>query len=298
MNHEEYMQIAIEQSNKAYINGDVPVGAIVVYKGEIIGKGYNQREQHKKVDAHAEIVAMNEAADYLDSWNLQGCTLYVTLEPCPMCAGAIMQSHVDAVVYGAYEPKSGSYGSVFNINEIEGFNHYPQVVGGILKAENEAMMKKFFGERRQETISIKRVDASTWEKYLNVRKEVFVKEHNVLIVEEIDEYDTLQRKDVIHVVALKKGQAIGAARYIMIDDTLKVGRVAVLPEYRGQHVGLKLMNYIEKQAVNTGYHYLKLGAQLQAIPFYEKSGYEVFGPVFDDAGIDHCMMIKDIKKSN
>ena len=296
MKHEYYMLKAIEQAKIAYENGDVPVGAVVVYEEKIIGIGYNQREISNSVDSHAEIVAMNAAAKHLNTWNLEGCTLYVTLEPCPMCAGAIMQSHLDTVVFGAYEPKSGSYGSVFDLNDIKGFNHYPNVVKGVLEMENKELIQIFFKERREEEIAVKRVNSDLWEQYLAVRTKVFVEEQNVSIEEEIDEYDSLERDDVRHVVAMYKGKAVGASRYIMDGDSVKVGRVAVLKEFRGKSVGSKMMRYIERQAENTGYKYLKLGAQLQAIPFYEKSGYKSYGPVFDDAGIDHKMMKKEIKK--
>ncbi len=108
---EQYMQKAVEQAKVAEENGDVPIGAVIVYKEQIIAKSYNQREQLKDPTAHAEIIALTQAAAFLENWHLNGCTMYVTLEPCPMCAGALVLSRIDRLVYGCDDPKTGACGS-------------------------------------------------------------------------------------------------------------------------------------------------------------------------------------------
>lgn len=295
MNHEMYMREAIKQAKMAYEMDEVPIGAIVVKDGKIIGKGFNLRESTNRTSAHAEIEAMNAAGKSLNSWNLSGCTVYVTVEPCQMCAGAMIQAHVDTVVFGANEPNSGSYGSVLNMSEIQGFNHYPKIIPNILESEGRLLMKEFFKEKRNNEVKIKRVDDESYNLYLDVRKKVFVEEQNVDISLEIDEYDSPNDENVMHVMAVVNNQVVGAARYVKKGDTLKVGRVAVLKEYRKFKIGTKLLQDAEKQAKNNGFKRLELGAQIQAIPFYEKNGYKEYGEVFDDAGIDHIMMEKEIK---
>lgn len=127
---------------------DVPVGAICVYEHEVIGRGYNRREADGDPTAHAEIIALREAAQFLKSWRLGGVTLYVTLEPCPMCAGAIWLSRLERLVFGAWEPKSGACGSVFDIPRDPRLNHRPQVKGGVLESECAALLEQFFQARR------------------------------------------------------------------------------------------------------------------------------------------------------
>ncbi len=143
MEHEDYMKVALSLAEKAVEMGDVPVGCVIVRAGEIIGSGFNRREAGGGATAHAEIEAINAACRALGSWRLSDCSLYVTLEPCPMCAGAIINARVGKVFYGAKDEKAGACGSVLNLFE-ERFNHKPQLVGGILKDECSALLTAFF----------------------------------------------------------------------------------------------------------------------------------------------------------
>ena len=144
---EDFMRQAMELAALAAENGDVPVGCVIVKDGVIIGEGYNRREQNSDAVAHAEVEAIREACRHLGSWRLSGCSLVVTLEPCPMCAGAIIQSRLDAVYYGAKDEKGGACGSVLNLFE-ERFNHKPQLYGGILGAECAKQLQRFFERLR------------------------------------------------------------------------------------------------------------------------------------------------------
>ena len=148
MTHEEYMREALTLARECLADGDVPVGCVVVSpEGEIIGRGRNRREADHSAAAHAEIEAITQACHTLGSWRLSGCTLYVTLEPCPMCAGAIINSRIAEVRYGAREDKSGCCGSVLNLFE-ERFNHKPRIYGGLLAEESRALLDEFFGSLR------------------------------------------------------------------------------------------------------------------------------------------------------
>lgn len=145
-----YMNKALELAKIAYEMGEVPVGAVVVKKstGEIVGEGFNRREVDKNSIAHAEILAINQASQRLGGWRLIDCELFVTLEPCPMCAGAIINSRIERVIYGASDLKAGSCGSVINLFELP-YNHKPQLFGGILKDECSGILSDFFRSLRK-----------------------------------------------------------------------------------------------------------------------------------------------------
>ncbi len=149
MNDEFYMERAVELASKAAEIGEVPVGAVVVKKatGEIIGEGYNRRECDKSPLAHAEIMAIDQASRKLGGWRLIGCELFVTLEPCPMCAGAIINSRVERVVFGAADLKAGSCGSVLNLFEYP-YNHKPELTSGVLREKCSGILSEFFAELR------------------------------------------------------------------------------------------------------------------------------------------------------
>ena len=147
--NEILMRRALELAKKAAANGDVPVGCVIVSEaGEILGEGYNRREADGSAIAHAEVEAITAACKKTGSWRLEGCTLYVTLEPCPMCAGAILNSRISAIRYGAKEPVSGCCGSVLNLFE-ENFGHKPRIYGGLLEEECGAGLKEFFHSVRE-----------------------------------------------------------------------------------------------------------------------------------------------------
>lgn len=152
---ERYMQMAIEQARIAEDNGDVPIGAIVVCGNQIIGKAYNQREQLQDPTAHAEIIALTQAAAALENWHLNGCTIYVTLEPCPMCAGALVLARMDRLVYGCDDPKAGACKSLYNIVQDERLNHRLEVTSGVLAEDCGRILQDFFAQRRTENKSDK-----------------------------------------------------------------------------------------------------------------------------------------------
>lgn len=145
---ERYMRQAIREAESACEAGDVPVGAVIVHEGRLIGRGYNQRELMQDPTAHAEMIALTAAASALNSWRLSGCTLYVTLEPCSMCAGALVLARIDRLVYGATDPKAGACGSVYNLVEDKRLNHRVQVERGVLEQECAALLRAFFAQQR------------------------------------------------------------------------------------------------------------------------------------------------------
>lgn len=145
---EHFMGIALERAREAADRGEVPVGAVVVCAGEVISLGQNIREGEKTPLGHAELEAIQEACQKLGGWRLHTCTLYVTLEPCPMCAGAIINARLQRVVFGAYDPKAGCFGSVCDLSAMP-FNHHPQVVGGVRAQECGQLLKEFFQSLRR-----------------------------------------------------------------------------------------------------------------------------------------------------
>ncbi|GAA0608866.1 tRNA adenosine(34) deaminase TadA [Virgibacillus siamensis] len=145
-----HMRDAIDQALKAKEIGEVPIGAVILFKGKVIGSGYNVRETSQTTLSHAELIAIKEANETIGSWRLEDCTLYVTLEPCPMCAGAIVQSRIKRVVYGAPDRKAGCAGTLMNLLNEERFNHQVEVTSGVLGEECGQLLTDFFKELRQQ----------------------------------------------------------------------------------------------------------------------------------------------------
>ncbi len=146
---ERYMKQALAQAKKAASLGEVPIGCVIVYEGKIIGRGYNRRNTDKNTLCHAEITAIKKASKAIGDWRLEGCTMYVTLEPCQMCAGACVQARIDRVVIGCMSPKSGCAGSVINILQMDGFNHRVEITKDVLKNECSAILSDFFTNLRK-----------------------------------------------------------------------------------------------------------------------------------------------------
>lgn len=146
---ERFMKEAIRQARKAYAIGEVPIGCVIVYEGRVIARGYNRRTIDKNTLAHAELLAIRKASRKLDDWRLEGCTMYVTLEPCQMCSGAIIQARIPKVVVGCMNPKAGCAGSILNLLDVPKFNHQAELVTGVLEEECSQMMKEFFKELRE-----------------------------------------------------------------------------------------------------------------------------------------------------
>ena len=147
--NEEYMQEALKEAQKAYQLGEVPVGAVIVKDNCIIGRGHNVRQRDQQVDGHAEMVAICQACTSLNSWRLDGCSIYVTLEPCPMCAGAIMQARISDVYYALDDPKAGAFGGVFDLSVVQGFSTYPLIHQGLLASAAKNIMDSFFAKMRE-----------------------------------------------------------------------------------------------------------------------------------------------------
>ncbi len=145
---EQYMAHAIRQAKKALASEDVPIGCVIVYQGRIIARGYNKRNKKKTTLAHAELEAIAKASRVLGDWRLEECTMYVTLEPCQMCAGAIVQARIPRVVIGCMNPKAGCAGSVLNLLDMDGFNHRAEVIRGVKEEECSAMLSSFFRDLR------------------------------------------------------------------------------------------------------------------------------------------------------
>ena len=146
---EKYMKEALKQAKKAYALGEVPIGCVIVHQGKIIGRGYNRRNTDKNTLSHAEITAIRKASKVIGDWRLEECTLYVTLEPCQMCAGAIVQARIPETVIGWMNPKAGCAGSILNILEMPEFNHQVSVSRGILEEECSDLLKEFFIKLRE-----------------------------------------------------------------------------------------------------------------------------------------------------
>jgi len=147
---EKFMRAAIAEAQEALERGDVPIGCVIVKDGQIIGKGYNQREQLQDPTAHAEIIALTAASAAIESWRLHDCTIYVTLEPCTMCAGALVLARIDRLVYGCEDPKAGAVKSLYNIGTDERLNHIVEVTSGVLTDDCSKILSEFFAKRRDE----------------------------------------------------------------------------------------------------------------------------------------------------
>jgi tRNA(adenine34) deaminase len=146
--HEFFMELALDEARAAAAEGEVPIGAVVVCDGEVVARGSNRRELDADPTAHAELIAVRRAAAALGRWRLEGCTVYVTLEPCPMCAGALHAARVDRCVYGAVDPKAGALGTLYDIASDERLNHRYDVISGVLADESAALLRGFFAALR------------------------------------------------------------------------------------------------------------------------------------------------------
>jgi len=147
--HEHYMRLALEEAEQAFREDEVPIGSVIIHEDRVIAAAHNQREQLRDPTAHAEMIAITQAAETLRSWRLEGCTLYVTLEPCPMCAGAIVQARIPVVVYGASDPKAGAVRSLFRLLDDVRLNHRAMIVPNVLAESCGAILTRFFEQQRR-----------------------------------------------------------------------------------------------------------------------------------------------------
>ena len=158
IDHERWMEFALKEAEQAYKRKEVPIGAIIIRENRIVGKGYNQTETLRDPTAHAEIIAITAAASQLNNQRLENCTMYVTLEPCPMCAGAIVQARIPTLVYGAPDPKAGACGTLYNIVQDERLNHRVELVSGILESRCGGILRDFFAKIRLNEIDKPRLN--------------------------------------------------------------------------------------------------------------------------------------------
>jgi tRNA(adenine34) deaminase len=294
MNDTTHMQTALDAAAQAEASGEVPVGAVLVIGGAVLATGFNQSIQSKDPTAHAEIVALREAARQLANYRLAGATLYTTLEPCAMCAGAIAHARVATVVIAADDPKAGACGSVLDVFATS--HHKPVVRRGVLAEAAQAQLKNFFKMRRMtETKPVIAVRAAEWagqDRALlsRIRFTVFVEEQKVPAEIEIDALDP----DCEHALAFDPGgQAIGCGR--LLPDG-HIGRMAVLAAWRGRGVGARVLLHLIERATARGFSEVVLSAQTHAIGFYERMGFTAYGDIYLDAGIPHRDMALSIKK--
>jgi tRNA(adenine34) deaminase len=150
MDDESHMRVALDEACLAAADGEVPIGAVVVCDGAVVARAHNRRENDRDPTAHAELLAIRAAARSLGRWRLSGCTVYVTLEPCPMCAGAMHQARVDRLVFGALDPKAGAVGSLYDLSDDRRLNHRFDVTSGVLEDESSALLKAFFARLRRD----------------------------------------------------------------------------------------------------------------------------------------------------
>ena len=153
-NDEAWMRLALEEAEAAADEGEVPIGAVVVCDGEVVARAHNRREQDRDPSAHAEFLAMVQAAESLDRWRLTGCTVYVTLEPCLMCAGLMVNARVDRCVFGASDPKGGALGTLYDVSHDARLNHAFEVCGGVLADECGDALRRFFRARRKKSVQV------------------------------------------------------------------------------------------------------------------------------------------------
>jgi tRNA(adenine34) deaminase len=149
MMHDYFMRIALEEAQQSLQENEVPIGAVIVHDGRVIARAHNQREQLRDPTAHAEMIAITQAAEARQSWRLDGCTLYVTLEPCPMCAGAIVQARLPTLVYGAADPKAGAVHTLYHLLDDPRLNHRAEIVAGVLAEPCARILSQFFQEQRR-----------------------------------------------------------------------------------------------------------------------------------------------------
>lgn len=152
---EKYMKEALKQAKKAYVMEEVPIGCVIVHEDKIIARAYNKRNTKKSTLAHAELIAIQRACKKLGDWRLEECTMYITLEPCQMCAGAIVQARIPRVVIGTHNKKAGCAGSILNLLQMKEFNHQVELISGVLETECSEMMKQFFREMRNKKVDRK-----------------------------------------------------------------------------------------------------------------------------------------------
>jgi tRNA(adenine34) deaminase len=288
-----FMRAALAQADEAAAAGEVPIGAVVVIGGELVGRGMNRVIRDGDTTAHAEIVALRDAFRVLNNYRAPGATIYTTVEPCAMCAGALLHARVSRVVWGAPDLKFGAAGSVVDLFAEAKLNHHArEVCGGLLADESAQRLKDFFSRKRDAAKAVQsafKVKTATWPDdnatLKSIRFEVFVDEQKVPAESEVDEHDPRS----IHAIAWADGVAAGCGR--LLPDG-HIGRMAVRKPFRGQGVGAALLVHLIERARQRGDDQVVLSAQTHAIGFYEKFGFVVENGEYLDCDIPHRDMRK------
>lgn len=306
---EFYMAMAMELAREAAAEGETPVGAVIVRSdGFIAGRGRNRREAERNALCHAEVIAIDEACKTLGGWRLSGCTLYVTLEPCPMCAGAIINSRIDRVVYAAQDSAAGSAGSLVNLFEL-GYNHQPQVEYGIMKSESEALLKDFFSKlrRKRKMQRIKLVEVKTEQQIeaaAALADEIWHEWFpSILSAEQIDymvdkfqsvRAMTEQIENGYIYYILRKGDARIGYTAIRTDEDgrLFLSKIYIKKEYRGNGYAREVFTFLKDYCREHGLHAIWLTVNKHndnSIAVYKKSGFRIIGEDVTDIGNGHVM---------
>ncbi len=287
------MREALQLADEAAAAGEVPIGAVVVVAGKIIGRGMNCVIRDGDTTAHAEIIALRDTFRMINNYRVPGATVYTTVEPCAMCAGALIHARVGRVVWGAADPKFGAAGSVVDLFAESRLNHHARaIVGGVCAAESAQRLKHFFTSKRGVDASVKpefKVKTATWPDdqatLKAIRFEVFVEEQKVPAEEEIDAHDPVS----IHAIVWTNGMAAGCGR--LLPDG-HIGRMAVRKPYRGLGVGALVLQHLIDRARQRGDHEVVLSAQTHAMGFYEKFEFVAEGGEYLDCNIPHRDMRK------
>ncbi len=290
------MREALLLADEAGTAGEVPIGAIVVIAGQIVGRGMNGVIRDGDTTAHAEVVALRDTFRTINNYRVPGATIYTTVEPCAMCAGAIIHARLSRVVWGAPDLKFGAAGSVIDLFAETRLNHHARdVVGGVFAVESARRMKTFFASRRGSIAAPAtmkpefKVKTATWPDDMAtlkaIRFEVFVEEQKVPADEEIDANDPLS----IHAIVWSNGKAAACGR--LLPDG-HIGRMAVRKPFRGLGVGGLVLQHLIERARQRRDVDVVLSAQKHAIGFYEKFGFVAEGDEYLDCNIPHRDMRK------
>ena len=305
MNDEFYMLMALDLAREAAAEGETPVGAVVVRNdGFVVGKGRNRREKGRNALYHAEVLAIDEACRTLGGWRLSGCTLYVTLEPCPMCAGAIINSRIDRVVFAACDRLAGSAGSLTNLFEM-GYNHRPEVSQGVLKSESESLLKEFFCALRRERkmYRIKMIEIETDVQIENTAKladEIWHEHYaSILSAEQIDfMVEKMQSAEAIKnqlssdgyiYYLIRKGNAYVGYTAVRPDPDkqLFLSKLYIKKEYRGNGYAKEVFEYLKNYCRENGFSAIHLTVNKNnsgSIAAYKKMGMCLTGEGVTDIG--------------
>ena len=306
-----YMELAMELAREAAELGETPVGAVIVRKdGLIAGKGKNSREGSRNALCHAEIIAIDQACRTLGGWRLHGCTLYVTLEPCPMCAGAIINSRIDRVVFAASDPKAGSAGSVSDLFGMN-YNHRPEVLSGVMETESKALLKNFFTELRRKKQKMSGINltevttASQIESVAKMADEIWHEWFPAVISESQIDY-MLEKFQSVSAITAQLGNE-GYRYYIIMNGGEYVGYTAIRPdsdgrlflskiyikkEHRGKGFGKAVFEFLKGFCRRNGLNAVWLTVNknnTDSINVYKKCGFKLIGEGITDIGGGHVM---------